>query len=152
MRAAVSARASQRASRRRLTVWLIGMTGAIVALGIIVLLFAVPFMVRREVPQDGLYIVGELRASVDVKIQKGGTYQVELLFADLNGRPAEPQSVSISISMDGHAMQPLGQAVERLGVGAYGARGQLTMPGRWLFAVTTEGGSIETIVNYANSF
>jgi len=141
-----------RVDKRRLGITLLGASGAFVALVLVGLLMAVPFMVRRDVSPGTSFQLGDLRALTDIATESDGSYQLTLQFNDARGVPVDPKILNVTLAMDGHAMEPDPVQVERTWIGAYRATGRLAMTGRWRFNIASDRGAADMVVNYAKSF
>ena len=138
--------------RRSFGIMLLGLTGAFVALVLIGLLMAIPFLVRRDAAPGSSFQLGDLRARPEIVTDGDGRYLLSLQFTDVSGAATDPKSLNVSLAMDGPGMPPGFVALERTAIGAYRAQGSLAMVGRWRFRVESDRGSIDVVANYARSF
>lgn len=147
-----SATALPRRNARHVGIALLGLAGALTVLALVGLLMAVPFIVRRDVPSGVMVQLGDLRAVSEVVTEPDGTYVLTLQFADTRGSAIDPKLLRVGLAMDGHSMAPTPVPLERTATGAYRGQGQLTMNGRWRFAVAIEHGTMDVLADYARSF
>lgn len=146
------ASAAPRRDKRRLGIILLGAGGALVALLLIGLLMAVPFLVRRDVAAGTAFQLGDLRALTEIAIAGDGGYALALQVADARGTAIDPTMLDLSLTMDGHPMAPTPVRLERIAVGVYRAAGQLAMTGRWRFTLASDRGAASIVADYAASF
>ncbi len=147
-----SATALPRRNVRHVGITLLGLAGALIVLALAGLLMAVPFMVRRDVPSGAMAQLGDLRAVSELVTEPDGTYLLTLQFTDTRGSAIDPKLLQVGLAMDGHPMAPGQVPLERTATGAYRGQGQLTMNGRWRFAITSERGTMDVVADYARSF
>lgn len=146
------ASAAPRRNKRHLGITLLGAGGALVALLLIGVLMAVPFLVQRDVVPGTAFRLGDLRALTEIAIAGDGGYELALTVADARGAAIDPTMLNLSLTMEGHAMAPTPVRLERVAVGAYRAAGQLAMSGRWRFKLASDRGAANVVADYATSF
>ena len=137
---------------RQVGITLLGLAGVLMVLALVGLLMAVPFWIRRDAPSDEVVELGDLRAVSKLVIQTDGAYLLTLQFTDDSGFPVDPETLRVTLTMDGHPMEPETVPLQRTTEGEYRAKGQFTMNGRWRFGVTSEGGATDVVASYARSF
>ena len=90
---------------------------------------------------------GQWRVAGRVIGEKDGLFELELTIADQMGKSAPPDlDVTVSMSMIGHAMNPVPAKVRRGGEGVFVAAADLAMLGTWRARINLPDGAFQVPV------